>query len=161
MDNLWENQLATLLGDLSSVQEELLALLSEKRKHLRASDTAALRAMTPREQALTERLQACHERRGQLLKQAAAEGLPSTNLSELAGSVKMSPRSDVQKRLKLAAQQSRLLQHNSLGQWVAVQRTLLHLSQMIEIIATGGQQRPTYGKEDLTGTSGTLVDHAA
>ena len=42
MDNLWENQLAKLLGDLSSVQEELLALLSEKRKHLPRSGNCSI-----------------------------------------------------------------------------------------------------------------------
>ena len=44
-----------------------------------------------------------------------------------------------------AAERSRLLQHQSLTNWVLVQRSLLHLSQLIEIIATGGRPKPTYG----------------
>jgi hypothetical protein len=42
-----------------------------------------------------------------------------------------------------------------------VQRTLLHLSQLIGIIATGGQSLPTYGKGADCRASGALVDRAA
>ena len=59
-----------------------------------------------------------------------------------------------------AAGKSRLLQHQSLTNWVVVQRTLLHLSQLLEIIATGGRLRPTYGKESPAASGGALLDHA-
>jgi len=54
-----------------------------------------------------------------------------------------------------------LLQHHSLVNWVVIQRTLLHLSQMLEIIATGGRLQPTYGKGESSTASGTLMDWAA
>ena len=41
-----------------------------------------------------------------------------------------------------------------------VQRALIHLSQMLEIIATGGQMQPTYEKKDSVEASGALVDRA-
>jgi hypothetical protein len=41
-----------------------------------------------------------------------------------------------------------------------VQRTMLHLSHMVEIIATGGQLKPTYGKGGATTNSGALMDQA-
>jgi hypothetical protein len=53
------------------------------------------------------------------------------------------------------------LQHQSLTNWVLVQRTLLHLSQLIEIIATGGRLKPTYGKGSDHQAGGALVDRAA
>ena len=48
----------------------------------------------------------------------------------------------------------RLLQHHSLTNWVLVQRTLIHLSQVLEIIATGGRLKPTYGKDDSADSGG-------
>ena len=48
----------------------------------------------------------------------------------------------------------------SLAQWVAVQRTVLHLSQMLEIIATGGRSQPTYGMGVGSQRSGALMDQA-
>ncbi len=161
MDNHWEHEVAALLRDLSSAQSDLLALLGEKRQHLLKPDATKLQAMQPREQALLERLQACHDRRAQLLKQAAVEGLPANSLTSLAEAITPPGRSEVKTQLTQAARQSRLLQHQSLAQWVLVQRSMLHLAQMLEIIATGGHLRPTYGKEDPTGATGTLVDHAA
>ena len=161
MELHWEQDLADLLSELSSVQEELFATLAEKREHLRATDGPALLAMQPREQAIMQRLQDCHDRRTALLQSAASEGLPSNSLTSLAGVLDSPARSSVQKQISQASQRARLLQHQSLAQWVMVQRTMLHLSQMLEIIATGGQLRPTYGKEDSSGVTGGLVDHAA
>lgn len=161
MEIFWEHEVATLLGDLSAVQDDLLALLAEKRGYLLASDTVALLSLQPREQALVMRLQTCHDRRASLLKQAAADGLPATNLKSLVGAIDSPHRRDIQRQIQQSAQRAHLLQHQSLTQWVQVQRTLLHLSQLLEIIATGGQTRPTYSKEDPDGATGTLVDRAA
>ena len=52
----------------------------------------------------------------------------------------------MQASIREAANRSQFLQHQSLTNWVVVQRSLLHLSQLIEIIATGGRPKPTYGK---------------
>ncbi len=66
-----------------------------------------------------------------------------------------------QVEIRDARARARLLQHQSLTNWVFVQRTLIHLSQMLEIIATGGRLHPTYGKGDTADTSGNLVDQEA
>ncbi len=60
-----------------------------------------------------------------------------------------------------ASEQSRLLQHQSLANWVFVQRTLLYLARLLEIIATGGRSEPTYGRAESTRSGGALVDQAA
>jgi hypothetical protein len=41
-----------------------------------------------------------------------------------------------------------------------VQRTVLHLSQMLEIIATGGRTQPTYGNSPRAHRGGSLIDQA-
>jgi hypothetical protein len=43
------------------------------------------------------------------------------------------------------AARMRVLQHHSLVNWVLAQRALLHVSQLLEIIATGGRTQPNYG----------------
>jgi hypothetical protein len=55
----------------------------------------------------------------------------------------------------------RLLQHHSLANWVLAQRSLLHVAQMLEIIATGGRLQPTYGNGESSMSGGALVDHQA
>jgi hypothetical protein len=93
------------------------------------------------------------------LARAGADGLPADSIRSLAG--RLPGGSGMQAAVREAAERSRLLQHQCLTNWVLVQRSLVHLSQMIEIIATGGRPKPTYGKGSERAPSGALVDRAA
>jgi hypothetical protein len=117
--------------------------------------------MQRRELDLTARLERCHERRAELLAQAAGDGLPSDSLRALGSALSKSERKPLDDSIREAAARSRLLQHHSLTNWVLTQRTLLHLAQLLEIIGTGGRTSPTYGKGEPRGASGALMDHAA
>jgi hypothetical protein len=161
MTDNWESDIAALLAELSDVQSALLDTLHEKRRLLVANDQEALSAIAPREQQLIERLQACHNQRQQLLSRAADDGLPADSIRSLSNKLPNDARGRMQASIREAEERSRILQHQSLTNWVLVQRTLLHLSQMIEIIATGGRPRPTYGKGSDRAPSGALVDRAA
>jgi flagellar biosynthesis/type III secretory pathway chaperone len=157
---VWDAELAQLLAELSDIQTDLLAVLTDKRARLLSADLESLKAMQGREAELVGRLQACHERRLALLARAASEGLPSANLTSLAAALPSEQRQHLTPQLREASARIRLLQHHSLTNWVLVQRTLLHLAQLLEIIATGGRLKPTYGKNDCAQTGGSLVDQA-
>jgi len=156
-----ETALADFLTELSAIQTELLAVLADKRDRLLTSDLAAMDALREREQELISRLQACHDRRMELLAQAASEGINANDLRTLASALPLSQRQKLAPTVREAAARMRLLQHHSLTNWVLVQRTLIHLSQVLEIIATGGRLKPTYGKDDSATPGGFLVDQAA
>jgi hypothetical protein len=156
-----DTDLADLLHELSSAQEESLDVLSRKRQLLATIDLDGLAAIAPREEQVIARLQKCLERRQALLDRAASEGLPSDNIRSLATALPDSGRPERSQQLQQAASRARLLQHQSLTNWVLIQRTLLHLSQMLEIIATGGRQKPTYSKGNDAHDRGALVDHVA
>jgi len=161
MDDIWESEIGALLTDLAEVQTALLAALSEKRQLLAAGDQEALATMSGREQELADRLQVCHERRQQLLARADEEGLPSDCIQSLSEQLPATSRERMHASIRETANRTKLLQHQSLTNWVLVQRSLLHLSQLIEIIATGGQAKPTYGIGSDRAASGALVDRAA
>jgi hypothetical protein len=155
-----EADIAGLLNDLSSVQTDLLGVLTHKRKALAAGDGAALGSTGFQEQDLVARLQACQERRQCLLFRAQSNGLPSDSIKSLSKSLAAPARKRLRGELDEARERSRILQHECLTNWVLVQRTLLHLSQMIEIIATGGRMKPTYGNGSDRQDQGALVDRA-
>jgi hypothetical protein len=161
MDQGWETEIGALLTELADVQRELLGSLNEKRQFIASGDRDALASMAGREQQLIDRLQACHDRRQLLLARAQSEGLPADSIRSLSAHLPAESRGRMQASIREATDRSRLLQHQSLTNWVLVQRTLLHLSQMIEIIATGGRPRPTYGNGSDRAPSGALVDRAA
>lgn len=161
METSWESELATLLNDLLAVQDELLETLTKKRQLLVATDTDGLAAVGQQEEQLIGSLQQCLKRREQLLERARQEGLPSASIRALNRALPQAQRGELDERVRLAGSRARLLKHHSLTNWVLVQRTLIHLSQMLEIIATGGRLQPTYGEGEPAGASGALVDRAA
>lgn len=155
-----EAELARLLKELSLVQEEMLEVLTAKCDHIADGDLDGINALKQREEALGHRLQACHDQRGALLAMAADEGLPGDTLGSLASSLTADHASDLPVQVKEASARMRLLRHHSLANWVLTQRSMLHLSQLLDIVTTGGRLKPTYGKEDDSISSGTLVDRA-
>ena len=158
----WENELASLLAELSTTQGELLKFLVEKRNCLASGDTVGLAALQAREQALGARLEQCHQRRSDLLATAATVGMPVDNLRSLTSvALPKDQRQQLDAGMRQAAAQARLLQHHSLTNWVLTQRTLLYLAQLLEIIGTGGRENPTYDNSQLRRPGGALVDQAA
>ncbi|MBN2295914.1 MAG: flagellar export chaperone FlgN [Pirellulales bacterium] len=179
MEIAWDSELANLMTDLLATQEETLSVLARKRELLITGDGEGLAALGIEEQQLVERLKDSLKRREQLLKLAAEQGLPHKNLQTLSESLPNGTISRERRdQLKLAKARARLLRHHGLTNWVVAQRTLIHLSQMLEIIATGGRLQPTYdnvqtgahGKRQCVGAgsvqcvcanSGALVDQEA
>ena len=161
METSWESELAKLLNDLLAVQDDLLAILTKKREMLAGCDADGLAAVGRQEEELIESLKKCLARREALLARARLDGFSAGNIQTLAGTLPCERRKAIREQVKLAGSRAKLLKHLSLTNWVVVQRTLIHLSQLLEIIATGGRLKPTYGREEPTGASGSLVDKAA
>jgi hypothetical protein len=157
----WEAELAGLLSRLTAAQRELLALLATKRDLLVRRDHVALNALGERETHLSDELKACHDERERILAAANAEGLPHGTLADLAASLPSArARRELVGDVAEARQRASLIRNECLAQWVAVQRTVLHLAQMLEIIATGGKMAPTYGKGQTPERGGALMDQA-
>ncbi len=157
----WEEELSDYLAELTSVQSELLVVLNDKRERMAAADLQGLEQTQPRAEQLAARLQACQSRRQDMLQQAAAEGRPAGSLQQLARSLDSSGSSEIVGRVKSAAASSELLRHQTLTNWIFAQRSLLHVAEMLEIIATGGRLQPTYGGGDAASSTGSLLNQEA
>src|SRR5262245_21140395 len=129
MNDSYEVEIGELLTELADVQGALLSALNEKRQLLADGNVESLSAMAAREQELANRLQACHERRQQLLARADADGMPADSIQSLSDRLPNSSRVRVQASIREAANRSQILRHQCLTNWVVVQRSLLHLSQ--------------------------------
>ena len=160
MSTAWESDLAGLLDRLSVAQRELLALLATKRDFILRRDHAGLAGLAVREEELAGALRGCLDDRQRLLAKAEAAGLPNDSLLDLAGSFPGQSPERLTAPLSEARRRSQLIRHESLAQWVVFQRSVLHLSQLLEIIATGGRQQPTYGNGRVPEYGGALLDQA-
>jgi flagellar biosynthesis/type III secretory pathway chaperone len=154
-------QLAHLLTELSQVQTELLDLLRDKQQRLALREPEEINALAEREAELAARLQTCHDRRHALLAQAQEEGLPSDSIASLAGTLPDGQRGPLARQIKESAARMRILQHQSLANWVLAQRALLHVAQLLEIVATGGRMQPTYGNASQSVARGNLLNSEA
>jgi len=157
----FEAEITGLLDQLTSVQSELLDVLAKKRTALATANMTALTELQPREEILSSRLLECQNRRTSLLAEAKKEGRPSENVARLANSTSQGKTNKLGNQVKESAARMRILQHQSLANWVLAQRSLLHVSQLLEIIATGGQMRPTYGDKESVHARGSLVNQEA
>lgn len=159
-----EREVASLLADLSEAQDELLRVLKLKREALATADSAALTGLEARETAVAERLHDCQSRREKLLAEAAARGSSARNVEELAGEFPSGQNSQVVRRVRETSARMRIVQNHALTNWVVAQRSLLHLSQLLAIVASGGRLTPTYSP--ISGAAafhsrGALVDREA
>ncbi|GAB4132028.1 flagellar export chaperone FlgN [Thermopirellula anaerolimosa] len=159
MSSNWDTQLASLLNELSDLQRHSLDVLERKRRALATADMEGLAQATEEEGRIVERLQSFVARREALLEQANREGLPCRGIRELAtaagGGVAQ------RRQLLEASGRARLLQVQALTNWMLTQRAIIHLSQLLEIIATGGRPKPTYDKDETrqrVESCGALVD---
>lgn len=156
----WETSLAELLRDLSETQQQLLEVLQTRRDAMLSGDLEQMHAVQQREEEVQQLLLECHQRRQEMLDQASDAGLPGDSIQTLAAAVAKGPRGPLARQASEAQGRMRLLQHHSLTNWVVAQQSVLHLSQMLEIIATGGRLQPTYGKAESVNSRGSLVDRA-
>lgn len=155
-----ESEVAELLSELSDVQEKLLSVLHQKREMMANCDLEGMKRLQPQEESVHQRLEVCHQSRGDLLQRAAQQGFEAESLRQLAVKLPDSQNRHLLAQINEVSGRLRLVQHQSLTNWVLAQRSLLHVSQLLEIIATGGRLQPTYGEGEPVLSRGSLVDQA-
>ena len=158
MQTNWESELATFMNDLLAVQSETLDMLARRRQMLAKADLDGLVGLGNHEQELVDRLHGCLARRQELLDRAKQEGLASKNIQSLTNSLPPDQRGNTRRQVVEANARTRLLKKQTLVNWVITQKALIHLSQMLEIIATRGRGKPTYEKGNQAATGGFLVN---
>lgn len=157
----WEDELTDLLDDLLETQKEMLQLLDSKRAAMTTRNLEQIEGLQPQEESLCQRLLECQQRRADMLEVARQAQLPDGNLQVLSETVTKEITSQIPKKIKEANNRSIQLKHQSLTNWIIAQRNLLHVSQLLEIIATGGGKTPTYGGSGDSAPNGFVLDQEA
>ena len=155
-DERIESELDAFLQSLDRAQQDLIDLLAAKRRCAAEGDWEGLDRLRGRHDELLARLDAMTGRREELLRQAAAAGYAARDLTDLARHLPR--RAALDQRLRQATARMRLVQHESLAAWVVTQRAVLHLAHLLELLATGGEPRPTYGRHPQEAGAGAMVD---
>lgn len=158
-----ENETAVFLQELSDVQADLLNVLHRKREQMVANDIEGMQETMTGEQALLDRLEQLRDSRQILLNNARGKGLPADSMQSLAQALDTdnTQTGGLTQKAHSARDAMRHIQNETLANFVLAQQTVLHLSQLLQIIATGGKIKPTYEAENASNQGGTLVDQDA
>ena len=156
----WLHDTRRFLEELLEAQSELLSLLRAKSRLLIEPDAERLQQLQAQEQQLLKRLERCHRERARLLQSWEGEGPEPPTLQAALRRVPRAERNRIGPLLEQARHQSQLLRNESITHWVVVQRSLIHLSQLLELLATGGQGTTTYDHLSRQ-NRGALMDEAA
>ena len=157
-----ENDIFQFLNQLAPTQEQTLAVLSRKQALLVKPDRDGLAEIAVEEQTVLDLLKQCLTRREEILADARQQGHAVESIQALCQRI-LPPHSECLRLVEDATRRSRLIQSQSLTNWVMTQKSIVHLSQMLEIIETRGQGKPTYHRqgEKESGSPGGFIDRAA
>ena len=156
-----EQDILRFLSQLSTVQERALSVLRRKQEFLVKPDRDGLMEIVAEEHKVLDLLQQCLARREEILADARQKGYAVESISSLCQ--RIFPRSECLRLAEEAARQSQLIQFQSRANWMMTQKSIVHLSQMLEIVKTRGQGKSTYHRqsEKESSLSGGFVDRVA
>ena len=163
------HELSQFLTELESTQQELLTLFTAKREALDRRLSQELIRLSAQEGELTNRLQELVKERTNLLIKARGAGFAVESLLELAGVIGRTVGDSrvlraielIENRIIQSQLRTTKLQQESWVHWIISHRCYNHYTQLLELIAHGGHQAPTYGDKTPSASGGALLDAAA
>jgi hypothetical protein len=156
---------ADYLDEYLDVQQSLLDVMTAKLDVLAKRSLEEARALDAREADLVERLKACVERRQGLLADPELNETGQPTLKRIVQTIAKSDQDaadlSLSRRFDVAEKNNRELRMRSVSAWVLAQRSVVHWSQMLEIVAAQGKNVPTYKRDRKLRSRGALMDREA
>ena len=154
-----KTKLIDFLKQLAAAQKATLHILQKKQTLLVKLAPQALAAIEVEEQSALEQLRSALEKREEVLQAAKQEGIHVDSIPMLCD--RLFPKNfEIRKLLDRANSRSRRLRFVALTNWTMSQKSMIHLSQLLELIETRGQGKATY-KPTKGSEGGGLVDRVA
>ncbi|MDR2705649.1 MAG: flagellar protein FlgN [Planctomycetaceae bacterium] len=158
-----EHEIIAFLNQLATVQEKILDVLKKKQTLLVKPDKESLAAITAEEERTLILLQQSLDHREKILEFAKKQGHNVDSIQMLCEQIFPKP-SEWRMLVNAANNRNRQIRYLALANWTVSQKSLIHLTQILEIIETRGQGKTTYkpqkGKENHS-SGGGFVDRVA
>jgi len=156
-----KTDLLDFLHLLVRVQGQMIAVLRKKQAILVRPEKEAMLSISAEEEGSLEKMQQVFKRREELLTAARLQNICGDSIEQLCEH--FFPRNiETQKMLdeiKHRAHQIRLLAYTN---WTMSRKSLIHVSQILELLETRGQGKVTYHPQQGADTSrGSVVDRVA
>jgi len=149
------------LNQLIETQKQMLAVLHRQQAVLVRPEREEMASVTAEEEVVREKMQHVLNHREELLTTARLQNINGDSIEQLCGHF-FPHNVEVQKKLDEARHrrdQIRLLAYTN---WTMSRKSMIHVSQILELLETRGQGKTTYHPRKNDGTSGGgIVDRVA
>ncbi len=149
------------IDDLEQVQHKLLNLFSQKRVALRTAKTTELQALAKSEEGLVQQMRLLLSRRQGLLQQAELDGNSAESLLEIVENANSPTDRRLIQRILNARERTAKLRFEGWIHWIIANRAYKHQTEVLDLIANGGKQSPTYGRNTERKTAGGAIFDAS
>ncbi|MDR3197725.1 MAG: flagellar protein FlgN [Planctomycetaceae bacterium] len=159
-----EQEVVAFLNQLAMVQEKILDVLKRKQILLVKPDKESLAAITAEEELTLLLLQQTLDYREKILESAKKQEHNADSIRILCEQIFPKPNNEWRLLVDAAQNRNRQIRYLALANWTVSQKSLIHLTQILEIIETRGQGKTTYepqkGKKPYS-SGGGFVDRVA
>ena len=152
--------LLDFLNQLIETQSQMLTVLHEQQKILVRPEKEAMALVTAKEKEAIETMQQVLNRREELLTAARLQNISGDTIEQLCGH--FFPRNiEVQKMLDEAKHRTHQIRLLAYTNWTMSRKSMIHVSQILELLETQGQGKTTYQRAKTNASGGGLVDRVA
>ena len=155
-----KTDLLDFLNQLIETQKQMFDVLHKKQKMLVKPEKVALAKITAEEEHMVEKMQQVLNRREELLTSARLQNIDGDSIEQLCRHF-FPCNVEVQKLLdevKHRVHQIHLLAYTN---WTMSRKSMIHVSQILELLETRGQGKTTYHPRHSDGSGGSFVDRVA
>jgi len=149
------------LHQLIEAQHQMLAVLHQKQTLLIRPEKEAIAAISIEEEKTLANMQSILERREELLTTARLQNVPGETIEQLCEH--FFPRNiEIHKLLNEIKHQTQRVRLLAYTNWTMTRKSMIHLSQILELLETRGQGSTTYHPQSNASTArGVSVDRIA
>ena len=154
-------ELQDFLHQLIDAQTRMLTVLHKKQAILVKPDKEAVAHISAEEESTLATMQNVLHRREELLTTARLQNIRGDSIEQLCGHF-FPHNVEVQKMLDEVKSRTQQIQLLAYTNWTMSRKSMIHISQILELLETRGQGKTTYQPQVAAGISrGGFVDRVA
>ena len=155
-----KTDLLDFLNQLIETQRQMIAVLHEQQKVLVRPEKEAMASVTVKEKKAIETMQQVLNRREELLTAARLQNTSGDTIEQLCEH--FFPRNiEVHKLLDEAKNRTHQIRLLAYTNWTMSRKSMIHVSQILELLETQGQGKATYQRAKTNVSGGGFVDRVA
>jgi len=155
-----KTDLLDFLSQLIETQKQMLAVLHEQQRVLVRPEKEALAMVTAKEKGALDQMRQVLDRREELLTAARLQNICGDTIEQLCG--QFFPRNlEVHKMLDEAKHRTHQIRLLAYTNWTLSRKSMIHVSQILELLETQGQGKTTYHPRSNDASGGGFVDRVA